>query len=263
MARKDTFEYSKGKKYSADGNVFKSMENTEKAKAKNVHEGHRERLRNRFLNEGLDNFQDHNVLELLLFYSIPMKDTNEEAHALMNTFGSLSAVFDASHKELCNVKGIGERTASLIKLMPALFKKYEIDKLNDDGVILNSSELAAKYVSKFFKGITNEQLYILCLDTNCKMLSFELISEGTLNSAPINIRKLVEIAVNSRATNFILVHNHPSGVTAPSKSDTNTTIAMADMLAEIGLKLNDHIIIGHGDDYFSYLHSEKWRGIFK
>ena len=99
--------------------------NAVKKENKNIHEGHRDRLRKRFLDEGLDNFHDHNVLELLLFYSIPRKDTNEEAHNLIDTFGSLSGVFNASHEDLCKVKGIGENTATLIKMMPELFKKYE------------------------------------------------------------------------------------------------------------------------------------------
>ncbi len=263
MARKDTYEYSKGKKYSVEGNVFKVPEKPKKDVPKNIHEGHRDRLRNRFLKEGLDNFQDHNVLELLLFYGIPMKDTNKEAHELINTFGSLSSVFDATYEELCEVKGIGEKTATLIKLMPALFRKYEMDKLNVDGAVLNTSELCAKYVSKFFKGLTEEHLYLLCLDGNCEVICFEQISEGTLNTAPVNVNKIVEIAMKSRAINLILVHNHPSGVVAPSKSDTNTTMAMVDILCKIGLRLSDHIIIGHGDDYFSYRHSKKWAGIFK
>ena len=107
-----------------------------KQEKKNVHEGHRDRLRQRFLQEGLENFQDHNVLELLLFYSIPRKDTNEEAHNLINRFGSLSGVFDASFEELCEVKGIGENSAALIKIMPELFKKYEVDIVRNDDAIL-------------------------------------------------------------------------------------------------------------------------------
>lgn len=260
--RPDIYEYSKGEKYPVEGNVFKVQKKLKKETPKNIHEGHRERLRQRFLKEGLDNFQDHNVLELLLFYSIPVKDTNEEAHALINAFGSLSAVFDASYEELCCVKGIGERTASLIKLMPELFKKYETDKLNNEDVMLNSSKLVAKYVSKYFKGVTEEKLYLLCLDTNCKMISFELISEGTISEAPVNVRKIMEIAIRDKASNLILVHNHPSGVTAPSRQDADATVGIATLMEKVGLRLSDHIIIGHGDDFFSFRKSQKWSGIF-
>ncbi len=260
--RRDIYEYSKGVSYSLEGNVFKTVDKPSKKAPENVHQGHRERLRTRFLDEGLEKFQEHNILELLLFYSIPVKDTNEEAHALINRFGSLSAVFDAPFEELCKVKGIGERTATLIKLMPELFQRYELDKLNNDEVMLNSSKLVAAYVSKFFKGLTVERLYLLSLDSTCKMLSFDLISEGNVSKTSVDSRKIIEIALRNKATNIILVHNHPSGVTAPSRNDTDVTISVSNILENVGLRLCDHIIIGHGDDFFSYRNSNKWKGIF-
>lgn len=260
--RADKYEYSNGEKYPAEGNVFKNPDISNREQRKNIHEGHRERLRQRFLKEGLDNFQDHNVLELLLFYSVPMKDTNEEAHNLINRFGSLSGVFDASFEDLCSVKGIGERTATLIKMMPELFKKYETDKLNKDDVVLNTSELAARYVSKYFIGVNVEKLYLLCLDSNCKMISFNLISEGTINATPLNVRKIMEIAIKDNASNLILVHNHPSGMVAPSRHDIDVTTGMIDLMKKVSLRLSDHIIIGNGDDFFSFRKSEKWKYIF-
>ncbi len=238
-----------------------NLEN-KKMPRKNVHEGHRDRLRQRFLEEGLDSFQDHNVLELLLFYSIPRKDTNEEAHNLIDTFGSLSGVFDANFEELCNVKGIGENSAALIKMMPELFKKYEVDKVKNDGIILNTSELVARYVSTFFKGVTTEKMYLLCLDSNCKILSFNLISEGTVNAAALNIRKIMEISLKDNAAKLILVHNHPSGMVAPSRNDVDATIGIQNLMEKLGMKLSDHIIIGHGNDFFSFRKSDKWKYIF-
>ena len=229
---------------------------------KNVHEGHRDRLRQRFLKEGLDNFQDHNVLELLLFYSIPRKDTNEEAHNLIDTFGSLSGVFNASYEDLCKVKGIGENSATLIKMMPELFKKYEVDIINNDDVVLNKSELIAKYVSSYFKGLTTEKMYLLCLDSACRVLSFNLISEGIVNATPLNIRTIMEISLKYNASQLILVHNHPSGIVAPSRNDVDATMGIQNIMTKMGMKLSDHIIIGHGDDYFSFRKSDKWKYIF-
>ncbi len=265
MSRKrpDIYEYSKGVKYPVEANVLKNPEKTNKKSPKNVHQGHRERLRQRFLQEGLDNFQDHNVLELLLFYSVPMKDTNEEAHNLINVFGSLSNVFDARFEDLCEVKGIGERTATLIKLMPELFKKYETDKLNNDNVMLNTGELVAKYVSKYFKGVTTEKMYLLCLDSVCRMISFDLISEGSVKTTALNIRKIMEIALKNNASSLILIHNHPSGVAAPSRSDIDATMEIIDLMKKVGLSLSDHIIIGHGDNFFSFRKSEKWKCLFR
>ncbi len=254
----DGYKNEINKKYPVEDKVFKDKSKQQK----NIHEGHRDRLRQRFLDEGLDNFQDHNVLELLLFYSIPMKDTNEEAHNLINTFGSLSGVFDASFEELCSVKGVGERSATLIKLMPELFKKYEVDKLSTDDVILNTSDLVAKFASTYYRGVTHEQLYLMCLDSNCRLLEFSLISEGTINASPMNVRKIVKVSLDNNSSNLILIHNHPSGVVAPSRSDVDATIRMVDLLSKVGMKLSDHIIIGHGDDYFSFRKSDKWKRIF-
>lgn len=228
----------------------------------NLHDGHRQRLKQRFLEEGLENFEPHNVLELLLFFSIPVKDTNETAHLLIKKFGSLSSVFDASFEELCSVKGIKENSATLIKLFPELFKKYEVDKINSDVESLNTCELVAEYASKYFKGVTEEHLYLLCLDSNQRVLCFEQISSGTVNSAPINNRKIVELAYKHNAAYLILVHNHPSGVVAPSRTDINATASIIDLFKTLGLKLSDHIIIGNGNDFFSFRRSEKWRGLF-
>lgn len=259
----DGYESKSNKKYSVENIIYNEDKPEFQKQPANIHEGHRERLRQRFLQEGLQNFQDHNVLELLLFYSIPMKDTNEEAHRLINTFGSLSGVFDANYEDLCKVKGIGGRSATLIKIMPELFKKYEVDKLKNDDVVLNTSELVAKYASTFFKGVTNEKLYLMCLDSNCRLLEFNLISEGTINASPINIRKIIKCSLDCNCSNLILIHNHPSGVVAPSRSDVDATVGMIELLSKVGLKLSDHIIIGHGDDYFSFRKSEKWKYIFK
>lgn len=250
-------------KYGVEGNVLKTPTVVKEQKDNsNVHAGHRERLRERFLREGLENFEEHNVLELLLFYTIPIKDTNEEAHNLINTFGSLSEVFDAKYEDLCKVKGIGERTATLIKLVPELFRKYEINKLNKGEMILNSPDLVAKYVSRYFKGLTEEKLYVLCLDSNCKKLGFELISTGIANTTVLDNRLIAKYAYMYDAASILLVHNHPSGIMAPSKGDVNATIKIADAMKAIGIKLNDHIIIGNGDDYFSFRNSDKWKGIF-
>jgi DNA repair protein RadC len=263
MARKapDMYENKKSEQLSVEGNILKAPTKPKKQK-ENPHEKHRQRLRERFLREGLESFEEHNVLELLLFFSIPVKDTNKLAHTLINHFGSLSEVFDADYEELCKVNGIGERSAQLIKLMPELFKKYEMNKLNKKEVHLNSAELVAKYVSSHFKGLTQEELWLLCLDMNCKVLRFDKISEGTVNATMINNRKITECAILSNAASVILVHNHPSGITAPSKMDINATIDMADAMESVGIRLSDHIIIGHGDDYFSFRKSEKWKHIF-
>lgn len=264
MARKirDSYEMKKQPKLDYEVAVLKEKQPLSYDKVENVHLGHRGRVRERFLKDGLDNFHDHNVLELLLFYSIPRGDTNPVAHNLIDRFGSLSAVFDANINDLCDVDGVGENTAVLIKLLPQVFRKYEIDRLRTENVILNSAELAAKYSSNFFKGLTEERLYLMCLDSSCKLLDFSLVSTGTVSSAPLNLRAITQKAFETNAANVILVHNHPSGVTAPSRSDIDATMKIEQSTRSLGIKLSDHIIVGIGDEYFSFRKSERWKYIF-
>lgn len=259
----DLYESGKTPAFQSENSELKTAVNNKKSDRKNVHEGHRKRLRERFLREGLDGFEDHNALELLLFNSIPQKDTNVEAHRLLDTFGSFPAVFDAEYEDLCKVQGVGPKTAALIKLMPALFRKYEVAKLNSDYEVLNTASLAAEFASKYFKGVTVEKLYALYLDANCRKLSFEEISSGSVCSTPLNNRLIAKYAYDTNAASVILIHNHPSGISAPSRKDVDVTVQVADVLAAVGIRLSDHIILGNGSDYFSFRKSEKWKYIFK
>ncbi|MCH5192063.1 MAG: DNA repair protein RadC [Oscillospiraceae bacterium] len=232
-------------------------------KKKNPHAGHRKRLREDYNRDGLDSFNDHKVLELLLFYGHARKDTNEVAHALMNRFGSLSDVFDADFDELCSVSGVGDVSATLITLVRDLFRRYEIDKQNKESITLNNAELVARYASKYFKGVNEEHMYLICLDSNCRLLRCDMIGKGTVNFAPVSNRKIVELAYKSNAASVILIHNHPSGITAPSRKDIDTTIGIVEAMKAIGITVSDHIIIGNGDDYFSFCANSKFRNFFR
>lgn len=208
--------------------------------SRNLHENHRARVRKRFEHEGLKTFADHNVLELLLFYSIPQKDTNDIAHRLLDEFGSLSAVFDAPKDVLMNVVGVGENTATLIKLMPELFSRYEQDKIKNESIVLDSAEAAGKYFMSRFIGANTEKLYAVCLDNNCKVKKFVEVSEGNPDYTDLNMRKLVSEAINTNSSSVIISHNHPSGVAAPSAADVDATRALILMLKKLGIRVNDH-----------------------
>ena len=229
--------------------------------SRNLHENHRARVRKRFEHEGLKTFADHNVLELLLFYSIPQKDTNDIAHRLLDEFGSLSAVFDAPKDVLMNVVGVGENTATLIKLMPELFSRYEQDKIKNESIVLNSAEAAGKYFMSRFIGANTEKLYAVCLDNNCKVKKFVEVSEGNPDYTDLNMRKLVSEAINTNSSSVIISHNHPSGVAAPSAADVDATRALILMLKKLGIKVNDHIIVA-GKNYFSMATSRKFEYLF-
>ncbi len=215
-----------------------------------LHEGHRKRLKNRFLEEGLDGFKDHEILELLLFYSIPQRDTNELAHSLINKFGSLSSVLETDSKELVKMRGIGEHSAILLSLIPSLSRIYFKDRWRDKPV-LNSSSKAGEYALSLFTGRNYEVFYVLCLDSQNKLNYASLVHEGTINEAPIYPRIIVETALRYKASRVILAHNHPGGSLRPSKADINATKKIVSALKAIDIEVVDHIIVA-GDKYTSF-----------
>ena len=210
-----------------------------------IHDGHRERLKNRFRTEGLDAFDEHNVLELLLFYAVPRSDTNPAAHELLDTFGSLSAVFDAPIDALVKVKGVGENAATLIKLIPALARRYEVDKNNI--ACLASTQLVGEYLLSRYVGKTQEIVYLICLDGKYKPLCCVAISEGIVNTVSISARRIIELALKYNAVGVVLAHNHPGGIALPSNDDISTTFMIRDALRTINVKLLDHIVVADGD----------------
>ena len=229
-----------------------------------MHDGHRIRLRSRFLSEGLDGFEPHNVLELLLFFAIPRHDTNEIAHLLIKRFGSLSAVFDAPHEELKKIPGIGENAASLLKLIPDICRKYYDDKKDISNCLTTHDLLGAFLVPKFL-GRKDEIVIIVCLDSKRKILHDEIIFEGNVNSTQVSIRKIVEIAIMFNSAAVVIAHNHPGGLSLPSAKDLSTTININNALKLVNIELADHIVVCEHDyivvcehDYISM----KYMGFF-
>ncbi|MGI5896822.1 MAG: JAB domain-containing protein [Oscillospiraceae bacterium] len=217
--------------------------------AEHSHNGHRNRLKERFRKEGLDNFDPHNILELLLFYSTVQKDTNELAHLLMDEFGSLSNVFDASFEDLERIPGIKSHTSTLIKLIPALFRVYEEDR-SKPGAILDTAEKAFRYLLPKFIGRTEEVVFVVCLDSTCEVKCCEIVNHGTVSSAAVNIRRIAELAMRYNATSVLISHNHPHGLAVASDEDIMTTDAIGYALKLLGIQLTDHIIIAR-DKYVS------------
>ena len=218
-----------------------------------VHDGHRERMKNKLLEAGLDAFDDHNVLELLLFYSMPRKDTNPLAHELLNHFGSLEAVFEAPADELQKISGIGENTVVLIKLIPEVCRRYAIDKNRSDNV-LDNAEKAGKFLIPRYLFERDEVVYIICLDAKCKVLCCKELFRGVANSAEISIRKIAELALAKNAASVIISHNHTSGIALPSYEDELTTKRIKSALSSMGITLSDHIVVAD-DDFISMAES--------
>lgn len=212
----------------------------------NLHDGHRQRLIRRFLEEDLDHFNSHQVLELLLFYCIPRQDTNPIAHALIHRFGSLTQVMQAPIDELQEVNGIGEKAATFLAVLNSFCRYYDTHR-SDPGLILNTSAACANAVVPYFNGIRNETVYLLCLDAKCMKLCCRKVGEGSVNSAAVPIRRIVEVALAANATTVVLAHNHPSGVALPSPEDVLTTRKLAAALAAVDITLTDHVIVADGE----------------
>ena len=214
-------------------------------KKDNPHEGHRQRVKKRFLKHGLDSFEDHQVLEALLFYAVPKKDTNELAHLLLDTFGSLDKVFEADYDDLIKVKGIGENTASLIKFSQMLSQRYVYSTFVADGLIrLNDSKKMKDYCRNLFKGEKKEIVYALALDSELYLIDKMKINTGEPNRVDIPFRTLTEFAIKCNCTRMVLTHNHPDGSMLASRPDIYATSDVAEQLTSVDVELVDHIVVG-------------------
>lgn len=214
-----------------------------------VHDGHRDRLRQSYLEHGLMSMNDINALELLLFYAIPRRDTNEIAHRLLDRFGSLDGVFSASAEELQEVEGIGENAAALLTLIPEIMKKSRVSKGREIRQI-RSSDDAGAYLLPYFMNERDEVVYLLCLDTKRCVICCAEMGRGVVNSVDTGIRRIVEKALKVRASSVIIAHNHPDGIALPSREDEVFTRALYNALETVGIRLEDHIIAAE-DDYTS------------
>ncbi|MBQ0110638.1 MAG: hypothetical protein KBS41_01750 [Oscillospiraceae bacterium] len=237
---------------------------SEKDTLKGVHDGHRKRLRAEIRQSGITSATpDHKILELLLFYALPRKDTNEIAHLLLNRFGSLAGVLNASYAELLTVDGINESSATFLSVLVPIFQRYSAN----NGTVSESKHISgaddgAQYIYDRFKNGVEEQLKVLCMDANGKITHFDTVAKGNFNSTEFCISAIVEYALKNAAASIIIAHNHPSGIAAPSKNDLFTTVQVSQALKYVGIKLADHVIIGQ-NGFASMANSPYYRDIFK
>jgi len=225
-----------------------------------MHEDHRKRVRQRFVSAGLQSFPPHNVLELLLFYSIPRQDTNEIAHRLMNHFGSLTGVLDAPMEELCKVKGIGENSATHIMLVAQLAKRYFAEQAKEKKSFASSAALHT-YAISLFAGEKNESAFMLCLNNACQLLHCSQVSLGTKYAVSLDNRTLLETAFRYNATKVVLAHNHSNGLASPSKNDISRTESAMKLFSDVQIQLLDHLIVA-GGECFSMASHPKFSRIF-
>ena len=214
-----------------------------------VHEGHRQRMKQRLLQEGMDSFSEVQALELLLFYCIPRRDTNPVAHALLEQFGSFAQVLEAPVEELQKVPGMGEGSAAYLHMIHEAGRFYQVSRTRQVTVLRTLDECGA-YLVPFFHGRTLETVFLLCMDAKCKVLCCRQLGEGGINSTGISMRRLVETALGAGASAVILAHNHPSGLAIPSEEDIAATRRAAEALRTVEIQLADHVIVAE-DDYVS------------
>lgn len=209
---------------------------------KNLHKGHRQNVRNSYYKTGLAGEPNHKMLEFLLFFGIPYKDTNVIAHELIEKFGSFSGVLTASIDELKSVKGMTENAACLISLILPLYNRYAGDLLSKTPALTTTEEVV-EFIKPKLIGATEERIYLLCFDSNHSLLSARLIGKGDISSASFDMRLLASAVLETKAQSAILVHNHPNGIALPSVQDVETTKKIYAFLQTLKVSLLNHIII--------------------
>lgn len=210
------------------------------------HTGHRQRVKTEFLTRGIEGWPDHRVLELLLFFAIPQGDVNPLAHELMDRFGSLAKVLDASPDELKKVPGLGEHSVALLRMIPAISGRYMAQR-SGPGTLVHTTREAASLLAPYFYGSGNEMVYVLCLDSKGKALGVRKVSEGNVDNSDVNIRRIAEICMALGASFFYMAHNHTSHLAFLSAEDWQCTDVVKCALAPLGVSMVDHLIFVEGD----------------
>lgn len=229
-----------------------------KAKSGGIHEGHRQRMKERFLSGGLDSFSDHEIVEFLLFYALPYRNTNDLAHRLVAQFGGWTQVLDAHYDDLLAVPGVTPHVATLLNLAGQSARRYHRDMT---GVVehLFNTEALIRHILPWFLGQKNERVVLVCLDNKRKHLNTICLFEGSVNSAQFNIREAVQQALRDNATQVVLAHNHPNGFAFPSTADVKTTQRLAEIFRPLDVRLIDHIVVSEGDCLcMSQLEETRW-----
>lgn len=214
-----------------------------------VHKNHRSRMRAKFSKTGFDGFLEHEILEMLLYYSIPRVDTNPLAHKILKKYKTLANVFDATPDELMKETGVSEVTATLLSMVPKLSQVYEKSKWEREESLNGTDELG-KYAVSLFKDKLNEEFALICLDANRRVHWSGIIIKGTIDRTEAYPRVVVDEALKHKATKVVFTHNHPNGTLAPSVADKKSTEVLIKVLNSIGIEVLDHIIVS-GNRYFS------------
>jgi DNA repair protein RadC len=209
-------------------------------------QGHRDRVKQSYLDNSIESMPDHNLLELLLFYAIPRRDVKPIAYDLINHFGSLENVFNANVDELQNVNGVGESTAVLITLVKDIYDRI-LKNQNKNITNLRNSDAAEKYVENLLKNKNEEKLIVISLNAKLQIIHVNCVATGTVNNALVDPKKIVECAIRDNAPIILLAHNHPYGNANASVDDVEFTSSVTNVLRQLNITLVDHIIVGYNE----------------
>lgn len=215
-----------------------------------THIGHRERMRQRYLQEGADGFADHELLEMLLYGTLPRGDVNEAAHELLYTFGNFQNLLAADPYEIAKLHGLGLNTGIFFSLIHELFRRYESERL-EKKTALHSLSAVAEYCIGIASNCLKERFYLICLDARRNVLHTTMISEGSLMGSTVLPRDVVEAAMRHRAAGVIFCHNHPAGRAYPSNDDIRLTLELKRLLYALEIQVVDHVIVAE-QSYFSF-----------
>ena len=230
---------------------FKNNHEESLKKSVNLHEGHRTRLRNRLDKGEFADIDDYEAMEYILTLVIKRRDTNNLAHTLINQFGSLAGVLDASENELKTVKGVTPTVAYFLHHVPNIFRNYKLSKLKPRATISCPSDVF-NYLGECVYHLPHEEFYIICLDNASKVISYKMIGIGGNSQVSVNFNNIVQYATKMNAAKIILLHNHPTGEKFPSVEDMETTKRLFISFSVAGIELYDHIITDCTGDYYSF-----------
>lgn len=226
-----------------------------------IHDEHRDRTLKKFSKYGFTGLEEHEKLEIILFFSVPRVDTNEIAHKLINKYHNIAGVMDAPADELITFEYITDRTVQLFKMIKETYTIYQIEKSSDKSYMTTTDEFGT-YFQLFIGSEQEEKMAIMCLDSRGKVLKTEIIGEGDISAVTTNSRKLLEMVLHSKATEVVLAHNHPGNIPFPSRGDVAATETLKDLLAGVGVQLIDHFVVT-AEEYCSMAKCKEYSRIFK
>lgn len=220
----------------------KATNKSSAARPESIHAGHRKRMRERFLRGSMDDLAPHELLELILGYAAPRIDVNPLAHRLINRFGSLSGVMEASPEELMAEEGMGECATCLLRLFPAVTRRCAMDQ-TEKITVFDTVDKLVTFLRPRFTGVTVEQVYLILLDNGMHMIGSHVVAAGSVNCSAVTVRHIAELCLFSHASAAVLAHNHPKGMAVPSGADIEVTQQIESALSLLGVPLLEHLVI--------------------